>query len=164
MRATRPGTAFRAWALFAVLAAGCALGAGTAAPASPAPASPGVIPLSLPSGRVFQAELMINDKDRAMGLMFRPSLPADRALLFVFEDVSFHGIWMKNCRFPIDIVWLDEKKMVVHIAPRVPPCATEPCPVYSPMRRAAYVVEMNAGAAAREKIVIGAELGFTLPR
>jgi hypothetical protein len=32
------------------------------------------------------------------------------------------------------------------------------------MRRAAYVVEMNAGAARREKIVIGAELGFTLPR
>jgi uncharacterized protein len=141
----------------ALLALGCALRP------LPAPASPAVIPLTLPSGRVFQAEVMINDADRAMGLMFRPSLPADRALLFVFGDVDFHGIWMKNCRFPIDIVWLDEAKKVVHVAPRVPPCAKDPCPSYSPMRRAAYVVEMNAGAARREKIALGAGLGFTLP-
>jgi uncharacterized membrane protein (UPF0127 family) len=146
------------WLVPVVLALGCA-----ARPA-PAPASPAVIPLTLPSGRVFQTELMIDDEDRARGLMFRPSLPTDRALLFVFGDLDFHGIWMKNCRFPIDIVWLDENKKVVHVAPQVPPCAKEPCPVYNPMRKAAYVVEMNAGAARREKIVVGAALGFTLPR
>jgi hypothetical protein len=84
-------------------------------------------------------------------------------MLFLFERPDFHGIWMRNCKFPIDIVWLDEGRKVVHVAPRVPPCAQEPCPVYTPMRRAAYVVEMNAGAAAREKIAVGAALGFTLP-
>lgn len=145
----------------ALLLLGCAHRGG-AAPASTA--SPAVIPLTLPSGRVFQTELMIDDEDRAMGLMFRPSLPADRALLFVFRELDFHGIWMKNCRFPIDIVWLDENRKVVHVAPRVPPCAKDPCPSYQSMRRSAYVVEMNAGAAKREKIVVGAELGFTLPR
>src|SRR5205809_4429379 len=36
-----------------------------------------VIPLKLPSGRVLQTEVMIKDEDRAMGLMFRPSLPRD---------------------------------------------------------------------------------------
>jgi uncharacterized membrane protein (UPF0127 family) len=51
----------------------------------------------------------------------------------------------------------------VHVAPGVPPCHREPCPVYSSRRRAAYVVELNAGVAKREKIVIGAELGYTLP-
>jgi uncharacterized protein len=159
----------RAWIVPVVLAIGCAVRP-LPAPASPAPseapaspASPAVIPLTLPSGRVFQTELMINDQDRAMGLMFRPSLPADRALLFVFGELDFHGIWMKNCRFPIDIVWLDENKKVVHVAARVPHCTKDPCPVYEPMRRAAYVVEMNAGAARREKVVVGAALGFTLP-
>lgn len=148
----------RAWIVPLVLAAGCAVRP------LPLPASPSVIPLTLPSGRVFQTEIMITDEDRAMGLMFRPSLPADRALLFVFDDLDFHGIWMKNCRFPIDIVWLDENRKVVHVAPRVPPCAKDPCPVYNPMRRAAYVVEMNAGAARREKIVLNSALEFTLPR
>jgi uncharacterized membrane protein (UPF0127 family) len=107
---------------------------------------------------------MIKDEDRAMGLMFRPSLPADRGLLFVFDDVDFHGIWMKNCRFPIDIVWLDEERRVVHVAEAVPPCKADPCPVYTPMKKAAYVVEINAGQARREKAILGSRLEFALPR
>ncbi len=147
-----------AWPLAAIVALSCA-----SAPVA-APAAPAVIPLTLPSGRVFQAELMIEDADRARGLMFRPSLPAGRALLFVFDDLDFHGIWMKNCLFPIDIVWLDEERRVVHVAPRVPPCKADPCPSYQPMRRAAYVIEMNAGDARREKLAIGSAVRFTLPR
>jgi len=98
-----------------------------------------------------------------MGLMFRPSLPRDRGLLFVFERQDFHGIWMRNCKFPIDILWLDDQRSVVHVAEAVPPCKADPCPVYNPLRKAAYVVELNAGQARREKAVIGAMIGFTLP-
>ena len=135
-----------------------------AAAAARAGAVPQVIPLTLPSGKVLQAEVMVKDEDRAMGLMFRPSLPLDRGLLFVFEDLDFHGIWMKNCRFPIDIVWLDEERRVVQVAEAVPPCKAEPCPVYQPMKKAAYVVEINAGQARREKATLGSRLEFALPR
>jgi uncharacterized membrane protein (UPF0127 family) len=127
-------------------------------------ARPAVIPLMLPSGKVLQAELMLKDEDRAMGLMFRPSLPQDHGMLFVFERPDFHGIWMKNCKFAIDIVWLDEDKRVVHIAENTPPCKAEPCPVYAPLRKAAYVVEINAGQARREKLALGATLSFGPPR
>jgi uncharacterized membrane protein (UPF0127 family) len=129
-----------------------------------ASAGPQVIPLTMPSGKVLQAEVMVKDEDRAMGLMFRPSLPLDRGLLFVFEELDFHGIWMKNCRFPIDIVWLDEERRVVHLAEAVPPCKADPCPVYQPMKKAAYVVEINAGQARREKATLGSRLEFALPR
>ncbi len=142
----------------ALAAIGCLLAV------SAAHAAPEVIPLTLPSGRVLSVELMIEDQDRAMGLMFRPSLPPDRALLFVFEQPEFHGIWMKNCRFPIDIVWVDAEKRVVHVSDHVPPCLKDPCPSYQPMRKALYVVEMNAGQAAREKLSVGAALSFELPR
>jgi uncharacterized membrane protein (UPF0127 family) len=132
--------------------------------ASTLPAAPAVVPLKLPSGTVLSTEVMVEDGDRAMGLMFRPSLAKDRAMLFVFEVADFHGIWMKNCKFPIDIVWLDESRRVVHLAESVPPCRKDPCPVYQPMQRAAFVVEMNAAQAKREKVVKGATLDFTLPR
>jgi uncharacterized membrane protein (UPF0127 family) len=141
-------------------AAGLALGLAAAAVG----ATPAVVPLTLPSGKVLQAEVMVSDEDRAMGLMFRPSLPLDRGMIFVFETADFHGIWMKNCRFPIDILWLDEEKKVVHLAESVPPCRSDPCPVYNPMRRAAYVIELNAGQARREKAVLGAAVGFVRPR
>ena len=127
-------------------------------------ATPDVVPLTMPSGKVLRVEVMVKDEDRAMGLMFRPELPLDRGLLFVFEETDFHGIWMKNCRFPIDIVWLDDRRRVVHVAEGVPPCVKEPCPVYQPMRKAHYVVEVNAGQARREKAAVGAELKFELPR
>jgi len=125
-------------------------------------ASPAVIPLTLPSGTVLQVEVMVKDEDRAMGLMFRPSLPKDRGMLFIFERPDFHGIWMKNCKFPIDIVWLDEERKVAHVAESVPPCKAEPCPVYSPLRRAAYVVELNAVVSRREKAVLGSTFSFVL--
>jgi hypothetical protein len=107
---------------------------------------------------------MATDEDRAMGLMFRPSLSQDRGLLFVFERIDFHGFWMKNCRFPIDMVWLDEERKVVHVAESVPPCKSDPCPVYQPLRRAAYVVELNAGQARRDKAILGSVFTFELPR
>ena len=121
-----------------------------------------VIPLKLPSGRVLQTEVMVKDEDRAMGLMFRPSLPRDHAMLFLFDEPGFHGIWMKNCRFPIDILWLDAQHRIVHVAERVPPCRKEPCPVYQPLQRASYVVELNAGQAKLEKARVGSAVGFEL--
>ena len=134
------------------------------ASAALAAAAPAVVPLTLPSGKVVQVEVMVKDEDRAMGLMFRPSLPLDRGLLFVFDQPDFHGFWMKNCRFAIDMVWLDEDRKVVHVAEAVPPCKADPCPVYEPLRKASYVVELNAGQARREKAVLGASVGFSLAR
>jgi uncharacterized membrane protein (UPF0127 family) len=139
------------------------LAAGVLALAALAGAAPAVVPLTLPSGKVLQAEVMVNDEDRAMGLMFRPSLPLDRGMIFIFETADFHSIWMKNCKFPIDILWLDEAKKVVHVAESVPPCKADPCPVYSPMRRAWYVIELNAGQAGREGAVVGATVRFDVP-
>jgi uncharacterized membrane protein (UPF0127 family) len=127
-------------------------------------ATPATTRLTLPSGKALSVEVMVKDEDRAMGLMFRPSLPEDRGLLFVFQQADFHGIWMKNCRFPIDIVWLDEESRVVHLAEGVPPCKAEPCPVYQPLRRASYVLEIGAGQARREKALVGSRLSFELPR
>jgi uncharacterized membrane protein (UPF0127 family) len=127
-------------------------------------AAPSRTLLTLPSGRVLDVEVMVSDQDRALGLMFRPSLPEDQGMLFIFERSGFHSIWMKNCRFPIDIVWLDEERRVVHVADDVPPCKADPCPAYEPLRRARYVLELNAGQARREEVVVGATVSFRLPR
>jgi uncharacterized membrane protein (UPF0127 family) len=132
--------------------------------AGPLAAAPDVVPLTLPSGKVLQVEVMVKDEDRAMGLMFRASLPLDRGMLFLFEQPDFHGIWMKNCKFPIDILWLDEQRKIVHVEESVPACKADPCPVYEPLRRASWVIELNAGQARREKAVVGSAVTFTLPR
>jgi uncharacterized membrane protein (UPF0127 family) len=132
--------------------------------AAPPCAGGDLIPLRLPSGKALQVEVMVKDEERALGLMFRDSLPRDRGMLFLFESSGFHSIWMKNCRFPIDILWLDEERRVVHLAESVPPCRSEPCATYTPLRRAVYVIELNAGQARQEGALVGTAIDFTLPR
>lgn len=140
------------------------VGAALLLAASLAAAAPAKTPLTLPSGRTIEVEVMVSDQDRATGLMFRPSLADDKGMLFVFERADFHGIWMKNCRFPIDIVWLDEDRRIVHVAEGAAPCKADPCPVYEPLRRAQYVIELNAGQARREGAAVGEAVSFRLPR
>src|SRR4029450_4546748 len=115
-----------------------------ALPSARAGERPAVIPLTLPSGKVLQTEVMVKDEDRMMGLMFRPSLPLDHGMLFLFDDLGKHTIWMKNCKSPIHILWRDENRRVVHLEEAVPPCKADPCPVYAPLREAAYGGEIHA--------------------
>ena len=73
---------------------------------------------------------------------------------------------MKGMRSSIDILWLAEAEgggRVVHVERQLPPCEKDPCPAYQPMRKAAYVVEMNAGQAKKHGVQGGAVLRFTLP-
>lgn len=44
--------------------------------------------------------------ERSRGLSGRESLPENQGMLFVFGNADFHGIWMKEMFFPIDIVWI----------------------------------------------------------
>jgi uncharacterized membrane protein (UPF0127 family) len=138
-----------------------------AALAGPALAGAPEMPLALPSGKSLTVELMLTPEDQARGLMFRESLPQDRGLLFVFPVPGQHSFWMKNCRFPIDMVFLDEDARVTYVAESVPPCKKDPCPSYGPsgpMKPTKYVLEINAGQAAREKLIRGSRLDVRLRR
>ena len=119
--------------------------------------------LGFPSGRQVQAELAVTAEQRARGLMFRDSLDSGRGMLFVFPQSDFHAFWMKNCRFPIDIIWLSQEKKIVHIERAVPPCKEDPCPSYGPMRKAKYVVEVVANFSRDEKLQLGDHVEFETP-
>ncbi len=93
----------------------------------------------------LEVEVADTDADRTLGLSGRNELPRDRGMLFVFPTSGNHGIWMKDMNFPIDIIWLDEEKKVVHIEREVRP-ETFPY-VFYPTVPAKYVLEVaNAGS------------------
>ncbi len=82
-------------------------------------------------------------QERQKGLSGRDSLPADAAVLFVFEEPGLHCFWMKDMSFNIDIVWLDSDKNVVFAKENLSP-ATYP-ERFCTDKLAQYVIEMNAG-------------------
>jgi uncharacterized membrane protein (UPF0127 family) len=116
--------------------------------------------LHLPNGRSLSMELAATPQQRNIGLMLRPSLDENHGMLFLFPRPDRHSIWMKNMLIPIDILWLDDRKRIIHVETNVPPCRIEPCLIYQPQTPAFYVIELAAGAAVRADLHVGTVLSF----
>ncbi len=111
--------------------------------------------------KVLSIELADTDESRELGLGGREGMSDDAGMLFVFQKPGFPGIWMSGMRFSLDILWLtaekDPTKLVVvdmkeNIAPETYPA------IFLPKNSASYVLEMSAGAAAKNGIKVGSVL------
>jgi len=146
---------------FLLSAASCSKPA-TSPGASPASAaSPAIGPrVVLPSGVAIRVEIAMTDQEKAQGLMFRESMPKDAGMVFPFETLEIRPFWMKNCHFPLDLVYATKDGTIVDVLKNVPPCAPDPAPCGSvtPKAKADTVLEVNAGIADANGVVSGAKL------
>lgn len=102
---------------------------------------------------IFTARVAITDSERQKGLSGVDNLPKDKVMLFVFPEDGKHGIWMKDMKIPLDIVWLDSDRRVIYIARDVLPDSYPE--VYRPNIAARYVIELAAGTVQEKQIRIG---------
>jgi uncharacterized membrane protein (UPF0127 family) len=158
-------TARAALLLAAALTAACspsasapAPGPATAAPAA-APAGPGPR-VVLPSGAVISVEIAKTDEERAQGLMYRASMPKDHGMIFLFTGLEIRPFWMKNCHFPLDMVYALSDGTIVDVLRDVPPCGADPCPSFPPKAASDTVLELDAGVAPANGAVPGAKLRY----
>ncbi len=100
---------------------------------------------------VYRVSVARTESQQQKGLAGVKSLAADEGMLFAFSKNDYWPIWMKGMRIPIDIIWINEKKRVVHIERNVQPDAA-PYVTYLPDEPAKYVLELPAGTAARDRI------------
>src|SRR5688500_6564703 len=122
----------------------------------------GLVQISTPIGATIKAEIADTTEKRAKGLMYRDSLAKDRGMLFTFAEPQLWTFWMKNTRIPLDIIWMDGKKRIVHIERNVPTCSRtdDGGPQYQPNDNAMYVLELAAGVADALKLQRGSVLKF----
>lgn len=150
--------------LAALAALGCNQTTPGASPAPPVPTAPRAkaeLPAAvLPDGFRLRLELAQTQQEVADGLMYRPSLAADRGMLFVFSEERYPSFWMKNTLIPLDLVFLDAAGVVVDVVENAPPCAGDPCPTYSPQAPARAVLEIKASSARRHGLEPGAAVRF----
>lgn len=102
----------------------------------------------------FQLEVAKTPEAFQRGLMFREQLATDGGMLFNFPAQEPVTMWMKNCRIPLDIVFIANHQ-VVKVLHQVPPCVKTPCPVYPSGSPVDQVVELSAGAAKAHNIDAG---------
>ncbi len=100
-------------------------------------------------GHSFTVELATTPEEQARGLMQRTSMPADHGMLFVFQHDEPRTFWMKDTLIPLDMLFFDARHRLVAIRADAQPCKADPCELYPSDAPARYVLELNAGEAAK---------------
>lgn len=109
---------------------------------------------------IFTMRVAADDVARERGLSGVESLKPNEGLLMAFNSDDTWTIWMKDMNIPIDIIWLDSDKKVVHIVKNVSPDGGEET-VYEPKQAARYVVELPAGTVDNYVIKVNQVAEFT---
>ena len=116
-------------------------------------------------GYELSAQIPVTGELMSKGLSVKNQLRENESMLFVFEEPLRHTFWMKDMKFPIDIIWLDSNGKIVHIEENLIPCPLVLiCPSYAPNADSQYVLETIAGFAQRLNISLGTTIKFELLR
>jgi uncharacterized membrane protein (UPF0127 family) len=63
----------------------------------------------------LKAEVADSGAEKAKGLGGRSCIEPNQAMLFIFDKPGQYPFWMKDMKFPIDIVWIDANRRVVDL-------------------------------------------------
>ena len=109
------------------------------------------------------ADLAVTQDQQIKGLAIRNDINESEGMLFVFQHPSRQSFWMKDMKFPIDIIWLNANRSVVYIVSNLKPCPVRGyCPGYLPDRNSLYVLETSAGFSQRHNVRVGTQIQFHL--
>lgn len=110
---------------------------------------------------VFNVRIADTDTAREKGLSGVENLGPMDGLLMVFQGDGTWGIWMKDMKVPLDIVWLNDEKKVIYIVTDASP-ALGISKTFVPNEPARYVLEVIAGSVKKAAIKIGDPVSFSV--
>ena len=109
---------------------------------------------------LIDAELAETDVERQRGLMFRESLDDEAGMMFVYQEETTGGYYMKNTLIPLSIAFIDKDSRIVSILD-MDPCEADPCPIYDPGLAYVAALEVNQGAFAEWGVKLGDRVTVT---
>ena len=99
-------------------------------------------------------EVVKRTEDLEQGLSGRESLNENKGMLFVLPERKIASFWMKDMKFSIDIIWIDDEE-VVYIVEDAGIPTTSNIPTYKPDRAATHVLEVNSGFVKKHELKVG---------
>ncbi len=108
-------------------------------------------------------DLLIADNDvkKEIGLGNKKNIKENEGMLFIYSNKEVRYFWMKEMLFPLDIVWINDNK-IIKIDKNLQPEGTVPEKRYSSSYPANYVLELNAGFCDANKINVGDNVRYFL--
>ena len=108
--------------------------------------------------KTISIEIAQTTEEKAKGLSERDLLAPDSGMLFIMQKNSTPSFWMKGMKIPLDMIWIDDNKVVdISEKAQVPDAriADPDLPRYKPTKQIDYVLEVNSGYAKQNGIKIG---------
>ncbi len=114
-------------------------------------------------GQTFSVTVVSSVADREKGLSGRDSLPQNEGMLFLFDKPDYYAFWMKNMKFPLDIIFIHNNQVVtVYNNLQAPPANATTWQIVKPSEPSDRVLEINAGIAAKYHMQTGDTVIFSL--
>jgi uncharacterized protein len=110
--------------------------------------------LQFEKGPNVSIEFVYKPEDTSHGLMYRPVMFQNAGMLFKMKN-EVHTFWMHNTCISLDMLFLDEKGVVLGLLENVPPMNDAIRTINEP---SVYVLEMNAGYSRQNQIKKGSKL------
>jgi uncharacterized membrane protein (UPF0127 family) len=95
--------------------------------------------------------------ERQRGLMFREHMDADAGMIFLFERPQQLSFWMHNTLLPLDMIFIRDDMSILGVVENATPRTDDPRQVPGLSQ---YVLEVNAGYAARHGVRAGQRVRF----
>ena len=112
------------------------------------------------AGLDILAEVANNPISWSKGLMFRENLDINKGMLFIFPDSAKRTFWMKNTKIALDLIFMSKDKIITEIKENFKPCMEGSCTKFTTIRKAKYVLEINAGLVEKYNIEVGQKVEF----
>ena len=106
-----------------------------------------------PDQTIFEIELAKTPKEQALGLAKRDKIDPLKGMLFIFPKKQKPTFWMKDMNFPIDLLWLDNGKIIDWEKNMLLDQQT-----YQPDQNIDQVLEIAAGTIKKHHLKIGDQL------
>lgn len=104
--------------------------------------------------RQIEIETVSTQKKIQQGLSGRESLPANSGMYFVLGEARKATFWMKEMKFSLDIIWINDGKITA-IEKNAPIPAGTNIPTFNSPGLVTHVLEVNTGFTDRYSIKIG---------
>lgn len=99
-------------------------------------------------------KLADDESEIIQGLSGVSDLRENEGMLFVLGQRRVPSFWMKDMKFPLDIIWIDNGR-IIDITENVPTSSDQNLPTYSPRAPVTHVLEVNAGWVKQQMVEIG---------
>jgi uncharacterized membrane protein (UPF0127 family) len=110
------------------------------------------------NGHRINVEIAYDDKAKTKGLSGRPCIGSNWGMLFDFSQDGQYAIWMKDMKFPIDVIWISSEHNVSAVEVNFTPSSyPEKRANQQPAR---YVLELKANQSKEFDINLGTLVHF----